>query len=287
MFVIMQLLRLGICLLFVLTFVAADTSPESVSCREIIEQMLDSVKNIKTQRYTVKSTERIDGHLLFAQSNIKINLQPKSIYLFNSEKGIEVLWVHGKNGGNAIVRSGSFPLMNFNLDPYGSLMRKDQHHTIFDLGFQYIGLTIASTIVKAPRDFDKHFQYAGSIKYDNRDCHQIVINYPEYKYVEYITGKGETVTSISQKLSTSDFKIRYMNGLSSYFGTIKEGKKLLIPTPYANKAIVYIDKRSSLPLSIKIYDEEGLFESYDFSNVIINKPFEENEFSKSYKDYGF
>jgi outer membrane lipoprotein-sorting protein len=115
----------------------------------------------------------------------------------------------------------------------------------------------------------------------------VVINYPEYKYVEYTTGKGETVTSISLKLSTSDFKIRYMNDLSSYFGTIKEGKKLLIPVPYANKAIVYIDKRSALPLSIKIYDEEGLFESYDFTNVAINKPFAENEFSKSYKDYGF
>jgi outer membrane lipoprotein-sorting protein len=287
MFAIMQLLRSGICLLLVLTFAGADTEHKSISCREIIEQMLDSIKNIKTQRYTVKSTERIGGHLLFAQSNIKINTYPKSIYLFNPEKGIEVLWVSGKNSGNAIVRSGSVPLMNFNLDPYGSLMRKDQHHTIFDLGFQYIGLTIASTIVKAPKEFDKHFLYAGSIKYDNHDCHQIVINYPEYKYIDYVTGKGETVTSIAQKLNTSDFKIRYINDLSSYFGTIKAGKKLLIPTPYANKAILYIDKKTAIPLSIKVYDEEGLFESYDFTNVVINKPFAENEFSKSYKDYGF
>ncbi|MDF2437430.1 MAG: hypothetical protein K0Q95_1806 [Bacteroidota bacterium] len=249
--------------------------------------MLDSIKNIRTQRYDVKSTERVDNHLLFARSHIKINLSPKKIYLFNPEKNIEVLWVHGSNGGNALVRSGSVPLMNFNLDPYGSIMRKDQHHTIFDLGFQYIGVIFANTIIKAPKDFDKHFLYAGSVNFENHDCHQIVINYPEYKYVEYTTVKGETVTSISQKLNTSDFKIRYINDLSSYFGAIKEGKKLKIPIPYANKAIVYIDKKSALPISLKVYDEEGLFEGYDFSNVQINKPFADNEFSKSYKDYGF
>jgi outer membrane lipoprotein-sorting protein len=287
MFAIMQLLRLGICLFLVFLFSGAHQNPASVSCKEIIESMLDSIRNIRTQRYHVKSTERVSGHLLFAGSDIKINTSPKKIYLFNPEKNIEVLWVQGKNNSNAIVRSGSVPLMNFNLDPYGSIMRKDQHHTIFDLGFQYIGVTIANTIVKSPKDFDKHFLYAGSIRYDNKDCHQIVINYPEYKFIDYVTGKGETVTSISLKLNTSDFKIRYINDLSSYFGTIKEGKKLKIPVPYANKAIVYIDKRSSLPLSIKIYDDEGLFESYDFTNVTINKAFAEDEFSKSYKDYGF
>lgn len=283
----MQLLRAALCLLLLFAFAGADTSYKSVSCREIVEQMLDSIKNVRTQRYNVKSTERVGDHLLFAESKIKINFNPKKIYFHNPQKNIEVLWVSGSNNGDAIVRSGAMPLMNFNLDPYGSLMRKDQHHTIFDLGFPYIGTTISNTIVKAPKEFDKHFQYAGSIVFDSHDCHQVIINYPEYKYIEYITQKGETVTSISTKLNTSDFKIRYINDLSSYFGAIKEGKKLLIPVPYANKAIVYIDKRSALPLSIKIYDDHGLFESYEFYNVVVNKTFASDEFLKSYKDYGF
>lgn len=287
MFVIMHLLRITFCSLLLLFFSGADKAPKTLSCREIIENMLDSIRVIKTQRYDVKSTERVGEHLLFAESHIKINSNPKKIYFHSPKKGTEVLWVQGQNNNEALVHSSSIPLMNFDLDPYGSIMRKDQHHTIFDLGFQYIGITIANTIVKAPKDFDKHFLFAGSINFDNHDCHQIVINYPEYKYIEYITGKNETVTSIAQKLNTSDFKIRYINDLSSYFGSIKTGKKLLIPVPYSNKAILYIDKKSSIPLSIKIYDENGLFESYDFSNVIINKPFKENEFSKSFKGYGF
>lgn len=285
MFVIMHLIRTLTCFLLIYVFTGAGNKTGTITCKEIIGQMLDSISVIRTQRYTVKATERVDGHLLFAESRIKINTTPRKIYFFNPSKNIEVLWVQGIS--DALVHAGSVPMMNFNLDPYGSLMRKDQHHTIFELGFQYVGSVIANTITKAPKDFDRHFLYAGSVIYDNKDCHQVVIDYPEYKYIEYITGKGETVTSISQKLNTSDFKIRHINDLSSYFGAIREGRKLKIPIPYANKAIVYIEKKTALPLSVKIYDEEGLFESYDFYSAVINKPFAANEFSKTYKDYHY
>ncbi|MBL7885049.1 MAG: DUF1571 domain-containing protein [Bacteroidia bacterium] len=268
-------------------FVGANTPSNTPTCREIIERMLDSIRLIKTQTYTVKSIERVGKHLLFAEADIKMNLNPKKIYLKNQEKGIEVLWVSGENKGNALVRARSLPMMNLDLDPYGSLMRKDQHHTIFDLGTPYVGSVIANTIVKAPKDFDKHFAYAGVLVWNKIECYQIVVNYPDYKYIEYIVGKGETVTSIAYKLNTSDYKIRSKNNLSSYFGTIKEGKKLLIPIPYSNKGILYIDKNSFLPINVKIYDEEGLYEAYEFLNMKVNVKFASDEFSRNNKAYGF
>jgi hypothetical protein len=268
-------------------FAGANWRAETLSCHDIIERMLDSIRSVKTQVNDVKATERVDGHLLFSESHIKVAYGPRKIYFNNPVAGNEVLWVEGTNKGNASVHSRSVPLVNFDLDPYGSIMRKNQHHTIFELGFQYIGATIANTIIKAPKDFDKHFSYAGTLIWTGRECYQVLISYPEYKYVEYITQKGETVTSISQKMSTSDFKIRYKNGLNSYFGAIREGKKLLIPVPYSNKAIVYIDKKTFMPVSVKIYDEEGLYEAYEFYNIRLNVTFAANEFSKNYKDYGF
>ncbi|HEY0029493.1 MAG TPA: DUF1571 domain-containing protein [Bacteroidia bacterium] len=248
--------------------------------------MLDSIKHIKTQTCDVKATERVGKHLLFAESSIKINFFPRKIY-FRNAKGIEILWVEGSNKGNAIVHSRALPLMNFDLDPHGSLMRKDQHHTIFDLGSHYIGTTLAQTIIKAPKDFDKHFAYAGTVNWNNKECYQIVISYPEYKYVEYVTKKGETVSSIAARLNTSDYKIRYKNDLSSYFGAIKEGKVLTIPVPYSNKAIVLIDKKTFIPISIKVYDEEGLYEAYEFTNMRNNIVFKSDEFLKTFKGYDF
>ena len=249
--------------------------------------MLDSIRSIKNERCDIKATERVNGTLLFAESRIKINFNPKKIYFQSPAKGIEILWVDGVNKGNALVHSKTLPFMNLDLDPYGSIMRKDQHHTIFELGSQYIGLTIANTILQAPKDFDKHFKYAGFIKWNNIDCYQIVINYPEYKYIEYITQKGETVTSIAHKLNTSDYKIRHINDLSSYFGAIKEGKKLKIPIPYSSEVVMYVDKKTFIPLNVRVFDEEGIFEGYEFTNVRINTTFAPDEFTKSFKGYGF
>lgn len=283
----MRLIRV-ITFFSIISLFIGSTSPSPVpSCREIVEKMLDSIKNIKTQTYSLKATERVGEHLLFAESHIKLSFNPKKIYFRSVLKGFEVLWVSGQNKGNALVHSKTMPLVNLDLDPYGSIMRKDQHHTIFDLGTPYIGSVIANTILKAPKDFDKHFTYAGVITWNKTECYQIIIDYPEYKYIEYTVGKGETVTSIAHKLNTSDFKIRYKNDLSSYFGTIKEGKKLTIPIPYSNKAIIYIDKKTFLPVNLKVYDELGLFEAYEFYNMKINVSFAPDEFTKNFKGYGF
>lgn len=274
-------------LFILLLFYGAEIPSETISCRDIIHQMFDSIKNIKSEQFDVKATERIDDVLHFADSRIKIIFNPHKIYFYSPKKGTEILWVEGTNKGNAIVHSKTLPFVNFDLDPLGNIMRKDQHHTIFDLGTPFIATTIANTIIKAPKDFDKHFKYAGIIKWNNTDCYQIIIEYPEYKYIEYITTKGETVTTISQKFNTSDYKIRNINDLSSYFGTIKEGKKISIPIPYSNKVIVYIDKQTFIPINVMVYDEKGLFEQYEFYNLKINPVFETDEFSKHYKGYSF
>ncbi len=283
----MKIVRTLLFIFVVSLFFGSTSHKNNSTCREIIEHMLDSIKNIRTQACSVKATERIGKNFLIAQSYIKINLNPRKIYFHSPAKGAELLWVEGTNKGNALVHTKSIPLMNFDLDPYGSIIRKDQHHTIFELGTSYIGVTIANTILKAPKDFDKHFAYAGSIIWNNKDCHQIIISYPDYKYIDYITQKGETVTSIAHKLNTSDYKIRYKNDLSSYFGAIKTGKKLTIPVPYSNKAIMYIDKKSYLPIFVTVYDEEGLYEAYEFTAMRVNHTFKSDEFLKSYKGYGF
>jgi outer membrane lipoprotein-sorting protein len=48
-----------------------------------------------------------------------------------------------------------------------------------------------------------------------------------------------------------------------------------------------IDKKTLTPVSVKVYDEEGLYEAYEFYNVKINQTFMSDEFLKSYKDYRF
>ena len=51
--------------------------------------------------------------------------------------------------------------------------------------------------------------------------------------------------------------------------------------------ILYIDKKTFIPIKVMVYDELGLFEEYEFYNLKINTAFENDEFTKGFKEYGF
>ena len=42
-----------------------------------------------------------------------------------------------------------------------------------------------------------------------------------------------------------------------------------------------------IPVSLSLYDDAGLFESYEYTDVILNKPFKKGEFNKEYSEYDF
>ena len=285
----MRFLKISVLIFIPLLFLTGNQPSETISSRLVVARLLKRIKSINTQVCIVKSIENNDGELSFTESFVKLNSKPKKIYYKNENKGTELIWVKGENDGDAVVHSRSIPFINFDLDPYGSLMRRENHHTIFDLGFQYIGYIVANTILSSstPGEFAKHFSLGDSLTWNNISCHQLVIDYPEYKYLEYTTIKGETANSIALKFSTSDYKIREKNNLSSYYGSIKEGKKLLVPTPYGSKVVLYVDKQRYIPICVKIFDETGLFESYDFHDVKINTPFADDAFSEDNEDYNF
>src|SRR5688572_17095578 len=92
--------------------------------RELVAKVFESIENVKTLRYNLQCNERINGRIQHTESQVKLQVAPRKLYL--SLKGPEVLWISGKNNGNALVNPGAFPYINLNLDPYGSLMRKDQ-----------------------------------------------------------------------------------------------------------------------------------------------------------------
>ena len=68
---------------------------------------------------------------------------------------------------------------------------------------------------------------------------------------------------------------------------VKAGQKIKVPNVYGNKLILYIDKELFIPRVIKVYDEKGLFESYEYHDLEVNSKIPDEEFMKEYKGYGF
>lgn len=259
---------------------------KKTDCHEVVTHMLRSIKEIKGLKYHLKVVERGKKGYNFYESSVKFQRNPRLIYLYI--KGIEVLWLQGKNDGKALVKPNSFPFFNLYLDPMGSLMRQDQHHTLHELGFDYFGGIIQNSVDKLGSKFDEFFSLEGEERVNNRPCYKIVINNPDFTYVDYKVGDGESITSIARKLHVAEYMILEKNPrLKDYFEILNKGQVIRVPNWYAKKVTVYVDQLYYVPVSIRVDDERGLFEQYDYNFLQVNPHFEEGEFTKTYKDYGF
>jgi hypothetical protein len=246
--------------------------------------MLDSIRSIKTLRLKINAIERETKNYNTVTSEIKLQLNPRKLYFINRKKKLEILFVQGQNNNKAIVKSGIVP--NISLDPTGNIMRKNQHYTINEIGFEAVARAVNLTLSK-DKDGIKNFVYKGKVKKLNSICYMLQYENMSFAYTDYTIGTNETVTSIAYKLRVNDYLIRYNNDLLNEFGYLKAGTKLKVPTLFCKKAVIFVDEKLMLPVSASLYDDQGLFESYEFPLIEVNATIAEEEFTKNYKGYGF
>jgi hypothetical protein len=253
--------------------------------RELIDNIFEAVDNVKTLRFDLQCNERIKGRMTHYESKVKLQVSPRKLYL--SLKGPEVLWIQGQNNGNALVNPGAFPYMNLNLDPYGSLMRKDQHHTIHEMGFQYLADVLRDGMKRAGDKLDKYFVVVGEEKLNGRNCYKFAITFPDFAWTTYTVKKGENLTSIARKLRVSEYMVLMNNSKISWYNDVKEGQSIQVPNAYGKLTILLIDKEYLLPVSNKVFDDQGLYETYEYHNLEVNTNILPEEFTKGYKEYNF
>jgi hypothetical protein len=264
----------------------AFSQKEEMTCKDIVLKTLKSIEEVKGLKYHLKITERGKKGFNHYESAVKFQKKPRKIYLYI--KGIEVLWTEGTNKGKALVKPNSFPYFNLNLDPLGDLMRQDQHHTLNEMGYDYFGSIIAYSVKKIDTKFDEFFTLLGEEKINGRMCYKITINNSDFSYVDYVVGENESITSIARKLHICEYMIVEKNKkFKDYFDILKVGEVIKVPTWYCKKVEMYIDKFYFLPLNMKIEDDKGLFEEYNYMYLQVNPKFEDAEFTKDYKDYKF
>lgn len=279
--------RTIVIIVFCLLFIPVPGQVQTNNHLHLISAMLDSIKNIQTVRFKVLAIERTNGNYVKAISENKINIKPRKLYLVNKEKKLEILFVSGEHSNKALVKPHVFPYFTLQLNPTGSLMRKNQHYSINELGFDFIGKSITLALSKEKTDFAKSLAYLGKVTKNGYSCHMFIYETKSFPYSEYTVKENETVTSIAGRLNANDYMLRVKNNLCNEFDYLKPGTKLQVPVYYCRKAVFYLDEKTLLPVSVSIFDDVGLLENYDFTNIILNKPFEADEFTKNYKDYHF
>lgn len=256
---------------------------------DIVKQLVAKNKQTKSLSFNLKKTERIDGELKSRTSFFKIVVKPLKLYIkqIAPEPGIEVIFAAGENNNKVLVNPNKFPWITISLEPYSHELTKTEHHTVYESGLTYMLSLLESVLTKYSTELSEMIKYDGPVTWGNYSCYMITMYDKHFKYLSYTVNPGESVISIAKKYKLSEYMILEKNPKIRNYYDIKKGDVIKIPNDYSQKMILYVDKKTLFPVLIKVYDEAGLFEQYDYSNISINPTFSAEDFSKSNKNYNF
>lgn len=276
--------------LSVLMFCISPLSAQTLTPTALINKMVEAVGKMNTYQFTMITKERnLDNSFHYGNSFNKVTVNPYCVYmkiLAPHNYGTEIIYNAPKYGKEAVVNAGKF-IPDIKLDPFGAMIRKDQHHTVLEGGFKYCMDLLYSIKTKMGDNFDDMSKMETDILFNTRLCYRLTLTDNSFSYVNYTLKEKETLYALSMQKKISEFLIVYHNKNVSDFNDVEAGKVIQIPTSFAKRAIIYIDKISLHPIGIEMYDEIGLFEKYEFQNVIYNPSFASNEFTKDFDGYGF
>lgn len=283
--------KLFLSLLFGAT--AATASASDNAARTIIEKSLAAVNASKGYTYTMKGYERVKGksELFHTEIFTKVNLSPWAIYgkvATKPHEGTELLFVKGQRNDKVCVNPGKF-LPTVTLAPTNSMLTGDQHHTILSSGFGLYSRTIKDAVKRAEEQnaFDQVFKYEGDVTFDGKSCYKITITDPTYELITVTAKAGETLYPFTQRLLIPEYSVTEHNAFVKGFETDLSNKTLKVPSAYARKSVLYIDKATHFPLYQEMLDNNGVFERYEYYGLKINPVFKPNEFTEDYPDYKF
>ncbi len=247
-------------------------------CNEIIPLVLKSINNVKTLKFTFKNTERINGKLITGIQEIKYTKTPRQYYIrmINPSPNSELLYIEGKNNNSATYKPNGFPYLCVNISPYSSLIRKNNHHTIYNIGFDYFGKLISTYYNN--KKFT--FEYKGLVKWNNIVCHKITAYNNNYQILKYKVKNSETIQSIAKNFLISEYRIIELNPEIEDFDTkLKTNQIILISNFYCKSIEMYIDTKTYLPIYQNISDNIGIFEQYEYNKLEVNIDFTSKDFS--------
>ena len=258
--------------------------------KKIISQMLTACEQIKGARFLMESSEKTKhGKTINKEIVVKYQAHPSRTYIYciKPDAGTEVLWREGVMNNEALVNPNGFPYISLKLDLNNSLLRKDAHHTVKDIGFDYIRTMVSHYQTILGEKFYSCLTIADTIQWDGKKLVRLVFDYTDFAYSPYLVQKGEDVTSISHSHYINDYMVVCSNAKVDDFDDVKSNQTIRIPNCFGKKVVFGIDLNTMLPLLQEVYNENGLFEKYELKRFVINPKFDPAEFTPEYKGYNF
>jgi len=259
---------------------------QEAEAKAVILQMIDSAKALQGFKSVIRKTERIEGELVLQVSEVKVSSSPYEIYVrqLSPKSGIEILCANGCQ--KALINMNGFPWINLTLDPYGMRMRRHQHHTVHDSGFDLLAAILALNLEEFNQQ-EQSLTRRDDVYWLGEDAIKIEMVNNSYHTKHYKVSGNENIADIAKKFNVNEYAILELNSECDNYEDVRSGQVIIIPSHYGVKMILYISKETMLPLIVRVYDHKGLFEEYDYTHFQPNPQFAINEFDEDFAEYDF
>lgn len=253
-------------------FATSATYAQTVS--ETIPKVMAAMANAKTMTYHFFAQERMDnGKYSKSDVEFKVIANPLKIYADAHLPQSAQLIYDDAVSKDVKVKKG----LKLNLSPTNSLLMKGVHNPVTRAGFGQIRKILQTSMdQRKGQDLASYVTLIGTVNYDGKDCWKIEINDPDYKIIEYTVQPNEhSVWAIGKKLAISEYKIKELNDIGD---DVKPGQKIKIPSSYAKKTTLFVDKSNYLPIYHKMEDEKGVYEIYEFKDLKLGVNLTDSDF---------
>jgi hypothetical protein len=258
--------------------------------REIIAKVIDSINAHNQLEFEMFRSERNEkNEFVDGKFYAKMNNSPFKIYVKNEKpkKGAEILYVEGENDNKVLLNTNSFPYVSLSLNSENSLLLSGGHHYIKEAGFGKISKILNFDMKKFQDNFLKKISYEGIYNWNNKKCYKISIDNEDYQPINYYAKKGETLYEICENKLINIAKIKELNPGLDISKKLLDNQEIIITNHYFKILVLYIDLENYFPIYQLVYDENGLYEKYIYTKLVINKLIKNEEFNREYKHYNF
>ncbi len=258
--------------------------------KKVLAQMVSACENLKSASFILTTKERTkSGKIEQGDEFVKLQRAPVRMYVhvYHPNAGAEILYRQGEWNNDLYISPNSFPYINMKLSPNNLSVRKNGHHTVCDIGFDYLTNMIKHyQLLMGDKLFD-HIHLSDTVQWELHRCMKMEFDYPDFGYTTQTSKDGEDVVTLAEKNFVSEYMIVCANKDIADVHDVKAGQTVRIPNMFGRKIIFYVDLKTMLPLVQEIYDENGFFERYEYKSFVLNPIFAPAEFTAGYKDYGF
>jgi hypothetical protein len=251
--------------------------------------MFAETSKVRTLSYTMVKKERIKGVINTQRSKVKLALDPLRLHLYQEEPraGIQVLYSEGAYNNKCVIHPNGFPWITLYLSPLHPRVLNNQHHNLYKSGYAYLVSILEHLMQKYEPQLPQLITLKQESQWQGKKAVTIALDNPNFAIIEHKVHKDEDAWDIAKQYKICEYAILERNPALSFYTPLPVGKLLTLPNDYARRMEITILRENFLPVMIKVYDEKGLFEEYQYYQLLLNPTFSDEEFSKTNPNYPF